>query len=213
MAENALGHLFLEQGRAAEAEKIFAEIARRTTQAVSDQPRSWIAALNLAFMKNSAHDSAGALATLDEARASYPDTWRLIAFESEILRNTGESESALALVEQFRATHWWHCAAAIEAGRIHLEQHRYADAEAALSRASWLDVHDAESLNLMAALNIAQNRIEAAFENQRRAVRRQPDQPRQYVLLSDVLERLGRHAEAQDALAQLHSLRALAKAN
>ena len=213
MAQNALGHLFLEQGRTEEAENIFAEIARRTTPAPNDQPRSWIAALNLAFMKNSAHDSAAALAILDEARANYPDTWRLIGFESEILRNTGQSEKALALVEQFRATHWWHCAAAIEAGRIHLEQRRYADAEEALSRASWLDIHDAESLNLMAALNLAQNRIEAAFENQRRAVRRQPDQPRQYVLLSDVLERLGRHEEAQAALAQVHSLQALAKAN
>jgi Flp pilus assembly protein TadD len=60
-------------------------------------------------------------------------------------------------------------------------------------------------------MNIGQNRLEAAWESQRRAVRRQPDQPRQYVLLADVLEKLGRHEEAQAALAQLHSLQALAQ--
>jgi Flp pilus assembly protein TadD len=80
-----------------------------------------------------------------------------------------------------------------------------------LRRASWLDIHDADSLNLIAAMNIGQNQLDAALENQRRAVRRQPDQPRQYLLLADILEKLGRHEEAQAALAQLHSLQALAK--
>jgi len=210
MAQNALGHLLLRQGKTEEAERVFEKTASISPQTTSDQPRSWIAALNLAYMKYSAHDSPGALAILDKARTEYPGTWRLINLESEVLRAEGKSEKALALVEQFRENHWWHCAAAIEAGRIYLEQHRLADAEAALRRASWLDIHDADSLNLIAAMNIGQNQLEAALESQRRAVRRQPDQPRQYLLLADVLEKMDRHDEAQAALAQVQVLRALA---
>jgi protein O-mannosyl-transferase len=211
MAQNALGHLLLREGKTDEAEQVFAKTASVPAKTTSDQPRSWIAALNLAYMKYSAHDSPGALAILDLARTEYPGTWRLIDLESEVLCAEGKSEKALALVEQFRENHWWHCAAAIEAGRIYLEQNRRAEAEAALRRASWLDIHDVDSLNLIAAMNIVQNRFDAALESQRRAVRRQPDQPRQYLLLADILEKLGRHEEAQAALAQLHSLQALAK--
>jgi hypothetical protein len=46
------------------------------------------------------------------------------------------------------------------AGRIYLEQNRLAEAEVALRRASWLDIHDAESLNLIPAINIRQNRFD-----------------------------------------------------
>ncbi|PYI94704.1 MAG: hypothetical protein DME97_00315 [Verrucomicrobia bacterium] len=211
MAQNALGHLLLREGKTEEAEQVFAKTASVAAKTTSDQPRTWIAALNLAYMKYSAHDSPGALAILENARTEYPETWRLINLESEILRADGKSENALALVEQFRENHWWHCAAAIEAGRIYLEQHRFAEAEVALRRASWLDIHDAESLNLIAAMKVRQNRLDAACETQRRAVARQPDQPRQYLLLSDILEKMGRHDEAQAALAQVQVLQALAK--
>jgi Flp pilus assembly protein TadD len=60
-------------------------------------------------------------------------------------------------------------------------------AEAALRNASWLDVHDAQALNLMALLSVRQNKLEEACKTQRRAVARQPDQPQQYLLLSDIL--------------------------
>ena len=211
MAQNALGHLLLREGKTQEAEQVFAKTAAVAAQTTSDQPRTWIAALNLAYMKYSAHDLPGALAILDHARAEYPETWRLIALESEILRADGKSEKALELVEQFRDSHWWHCAAATESGRICLALHRFAEAEAALGRASWLDIHDADSLNLIAAMNIGQNRLDAACKTQRRAVARQPDQPLQYLLLSDILEKMGRHDEAQAALVQVQALQALAK--
>jgi len=211
MAQNALGHLLLRESKTEEAEQVFARMAGAALQAPSDQPRTWIATLNLAYMKYSAHDSPGALAILEKAHTEYPETWCLINLESEILRGDGNGEKALALVEQFRESHWWHWAAAIEAGRIYLEQHRFAEAEVVLHRASWLDIHDADSLNLIAAMNIGQNRLETAYETQRRAVARQPDQPRQYFLLSDILEKMGRREEAQAALAQVHSLQSLAK--
>lgn len=211
MGQNALAHLLLEEGKAGEAEGILRKGASKSASVRPDEARTWIAALNLAYLKYSAHDTSAALVILGRARADYPGTWPLVSLESELLRETAQSTRALELVEDFRRDHWWHCAAAIEAGRIYLEQHRPGEAEAVLRRASWLDIHDAESLNLIAALKIEQHKLEAACQLQQRAVRRQPEQPQQYFLLSDVLEKLGRREEAKVALAQFHSLRALAK--
>jgi Flp pilus assembly protein TadD len=162
-------------------------------------------------MKYSEHDLAAALAILEKARADYPDTWRLISLESEVRRAAGDNEAALTLVQQFTDKNWWHGPAAIELGRIYLELDRFAEAETALRHASWLDIHDAESLNLIAAMNLRQNNLEAACATQRRAVARQPDQPGQYLLLSDILGRMGRTDEARAALAQVHHLEAIAK--
>jgi len=211
MGQNALAHLLLEEGRKDEAQQIFA-VTTQAKSARSDQPRDWIAALNLAYMKYSGNDAPAALAILEKARSDFPGTWRLISFESEILRATGESERALGLVRKFRETNWWNCAAAIEMGRIYFEQRRYAEAEVVLRRASWLDIHDVESLNLIAALNLEQDRLEAACDAQRSAVRRQPDQPRQYFLLADILNKMGRSDEARAALVEVRQLQALAKA-
>ena len=212
MGRNALAHLLLEEGRTSEAEQLFATTTQAKT-AMSDQPRDWIAALNLAYVKYSGNDAPAALAILEKARSDFPGTWRLISLESEILRATGESERALGLVRKFRDANWWHGAAAIEMGRVYFEQRRYAEAEIALRRASWLDIHDAESLNLIAALNLEQNRLDVACDAQRSAVRRQPDQPQQYFLLADILKKMGRHDDARAALAHVRQLEALAKAN
>jgi Flp pilus assembly protein TadD len=46
---------------------------------------------------------------------------------------------------------------------------------------------------------------------QRRAVARQPDEPRQYVMLSNILEKMGRTDEARSAMANVNRLQALAR--
>lgn len=84
------------------------------------------------------------------------------------------------------------------------------NAAAAWRHASWLDVHDAESLNLIAGMRLRQNRLEEAFKIQQRAIARQPDQPRQYRMLSDILAKMGRVDEARAALAQVTQMEAFA---
>ena len=84
-------------------------------------------------------------------------------------------------------------------------------ATAALRHASLLDVHDIVALNLIATLNVRQNRLDEAWRVQRRAVARQPDEPRQYVLLSNILEKMGRTVEARSAMAQVSRLQGLAQ--
>ncbi len=77
--------------------------------------------------------------------------------------------------------------------------------------ASWLDIHDAEALRLVASLRLRQNRFEEARVAQERAVSRQPDEPSQYRFLSDILLKMGLHGEAQSALAKVASLEAMTK--
>ena len=62
-------------------------------------------------------------------------------------------------------------------------------------------------------MNVRQNRLEAAYTTQRRAVARQPDQPRQYLILSDILTKMGRSDEARAAVAQASKMKAIADAS
>ena len=208
MAQNALGHLLLSQGKREEAEKVFAVATRLAAGAGPDQQRTWIAALNTAFMHHNDRDFAAALAVLQKARADFPGTWPLIKLESEVLEATHRNDEALALVQEFSRANWWHSPAAIALGRIHLEAGRFVEAAAALRHASRLDVHDAESLNLLALLDVRQDRLQDACATQRRAISRQPDQPRQYLLLADILGKMGRADEAKAALAHVTRLQA-----
>ena len=66
-------------------------------------------------------------------------------------------------------------------------------------------------LGLLRGRESFQNRLEAACAIQRRAVARQPDEPRQYLLLSDILEKMGRNEEARAVLDQVSQLNALAR--
>ena len=115
------------------------------------------------------------------------------------------------LIEDFVAKNWWHHGAALALGRLYAQKGDVDAAVGQLRRASWLDVHDAEALRLIAQMRLRQNRLDEAFRAQRRAVARQPDEPRQYLLLSTILERLGRDDEARAALSQVNRLQALAK--
>jgi len=154
-----------------------------------------------------------ALGVLEKARADFPGTWGLIKLESEVLQAAQRNDEALALVQEFSRANWWHSSAALTLGRIYFDENRFAEAGAVLRHASRLDVHDTESLNLIALMDVRQNRLEDAFEIQTRAISRQPDQPRQYLLLADILEKMGRSDEARAALARVTRLQDAVRAD
>jgi len=56
-------------------------------------------------------------------------------------------------------------------------------------------------------IRFRENRFDDAYQTQRQAVARQPNEPRQYVLLSNILDKMGRSDEARAALAQVSRLR------
>jgi tetratricopeptide (TPR) repeat protein len=213
IARTNLGDALVHQGKMEEANSLFAAASQAAEQERKENPRSWVAALNVAHMRYKEHDLEGALAVTTKALANYPGTWELVSYEAELTRRLRGAQTALPLIREFADSHWWHAGAFMALGRLWADQGDAEEAEAALRHASWLDIHDAESLNLIASMNVRQNRLEAAYTTQRRAVARQPDQPRQYLILSDILTKMGRSDEARAAVAQASAMKAIADAS
>ena len=211
IARSNLAEVLLREGHKKEAEELLASTSKATEITRKEYPRTWIAVLNLALSYHRDKKDAEALAIAEKARHDYPGVWEIIRFESDLLRQTKGPDSAIPLVDAFARDNWWHYGAAIALGRLYAEKGDVPRAEAALRHASWLDVHDAEALSLIASISLRQKRFEEAYQAQRRAVARQPDQPRQYVLLSDILEKMGRTGEARDALAEVARLKAIGR--
>jgi len=209
IARNNLASVLVQEGKTAEAESLFARDAQHAKEARVQYPRTWIAALNLAHMRSGEKDDAGAIAVLERARADYPEIWELISLESELLRRTQGPLPALRLIENYTRQNWWHHAAWLAEGRLYAENNDVAESTRALRYAALLDVHDVQALNLLAAISVRQNQLEQACAAQRRAIGREPNQPRQYLMLAEILDRMGRTSEAQnarDAAAQLKAI-------
>jgi tetratricopeptide (TPR) repeat protein len=209
VAQNNLASVLARQGKNKEAEALFAVIEKNSTRTRQEYPRTWIGALNLASVRHNAHQDDSALAILERAHNDYPEVWELIGLKAELVREQQGSDAALHLVEDFARTHWWHHGAALALGRLYAQSGDVARADIVLRRASWLDVHDTEALRLMVQMRLRENKLDEACRIQRRAVARQPDQPSQYVLLSDILGKMGLNDEAKLTLAQATHLRSL----
>src|SRR5256714_775735 len=210
MARNNLANLLHRQGRKAEAAALFDSSVKAAVQHRRDYPATWAAAINLGHMKHAEGDLPGTLKILEQARLDYPETWEVIRFQAEVLRLSKQPEAAIQLVKNFAQKNWWHYDASIALGRLYAAEGNADAATAAWRHASWLDVHDAESLNLIAGVRVRQNRLDEAFQLPHRAAARQPDQPRQYRMLSDILTKIGRAEEARAALAQVTQMQAFA---
>jgi Flp pilus assembly protein TadD len=212
MARNNLAQLLHRAGRTEEAEKLFDSSVKLAADTRKDYVGTWIAAVNLAKLRWREGDSGAALAILRQARIDYPGNWSVIRLEAEILRSTGAEDAAQELIADFSARNWWHHGAAMALGRLYAHRGHLARAEEALSNASRLDVHDTEALNLLATLRMNDGRLGEAAAAQRKAVARQPDHPRQYLMLSDILVKMGRTEEANVLHAQVSRMQAQASA-
>ena len=210
IARNNLASVLVHEGKTAEAESLFARDAQHAKEARVQYPRTWIAALNLAQMRWRAQDDAGAIAILERARADYPEIWELISLESELLRRTQGPLPALRLIENYTRQNWWHHAAWLAEGRLYAENNDVDQSTRALRYAALLDVHDVQALNLLAAISVGQNQLEQACATQRRAIAREPNQPRQYLMLAEILDKMGRTSEAQNARDDATRLKAIA---
>jgi protein O-mannosyl-transferase len=209
-ARNTLAAVLRLQGKKAEAETLLNATVKLAAAAQHDYPRTWLAALNLAQLRHEAKDDQGALTILEETRCAYPRVWELVSYESELCRVTEGPEAAIPMVQEFADANWWHHGAALALGHLYAQENDVQRAEAELRLASRLDVHDAEALRLLALIRVNQKRFDEAAQLQKRAIARQPDEPSQYILLSNILEKMGRDDEARAALAQVSRLRALA---
>jgi len=211
LACNNLGIALSRQGKAKEAEAMFERASNSAAPERGGYPRTWDAARNLACLRHKEKDDMAAFSILEGARRDYPESWELIRFEAQMIRDIQGPPGAMPIVKSFVRDHWWHARASITLGGLLLEMGDLPQAEEAFRHASMLDVHDPEALNLIALLDIRQNKLEDACKTQRRAVARQPDQPRQYLILSDIFTRMGRVDEARETLAHFSRLESIAR--
>jgi tetratricopeptide (TPR) repeat protein len=199
-ARISLGICLSRQGRAAEAEALLGAARAEAAEVSRQYPRTWPAALQLAQLRRTAGHPDEALAIVREARARFPEAWELVKGESDLLRDAGGPAAALPPVAAFAAAHWWHFESQITLGSLRFAAGESDAGIAALRQASRLDLYDGSALAGIAEIELARDRADAALEAQLAAMERDPDQPRQYAALANILEKLGRKPEADAAL-------------
>jgi protein O-mannosyl-transferase len=209
IAQNNLASVLAREGKNKEAEALFAIIEKNSARTRQEFPRSWVGALNLAHVRHNAHKDDSALQILERAQNDYPEIWQLISLKAEIVRQLQGPDAALNLVEDFAHTNWWHYGANLALGRLYVQRGDLERADVALQLASRLDVHSTEALRLMVDMRVRENKLDDAVRIQRRAIARQPDQPSQYILLSEIFEKMGRDADARTELTKAVHLRSL----
>lgn len=210
IASNNLADVLRREGKLEEAEQVYHSATAMAPEARKEFPRTWVVALNIANFRVEENRTDEALEVLAEARREYPGVWPLISFESEQIRKSRGPAAAIAPVEEYARSNWWHLPSQVALGKLYWEMGDVAHAEDAFRRASRLDIHDVSSLNMIALLNVNQSHFDEAYRVQRRAIARQPDEPRQYLILSDILEKMGRGEEARAMIAQVSRMKAMA---
>ncbi|MEP6809405.1 MAG: tetratricopeptide repeat protein [Chthoniobacterales bacterium] len=212
IARNNLADVLHREGKVEESDRTYDEAKAAAPEARKDFPRTWVIALAMAKLRADAGDVNGALEILAEGRREYPTTWSLISLESELLRKTQGPDAGIPAVAEFARANWWHLGAQLALGKLYFEKGDIASAEAAFRLANRLDVHGVGGLNMLALLRSNQQRFDEAYRLQTRAIARQPDEPRQYLILSDILGKMGRSQEAHALLAQVTRMETMARA-
>jgi tetratricopeptide (TPR) repeat protein len=203
-----LGICLVNQGRATDAEE-FLNFAKRDADEVSRRfPRTWSAALNLGGVRAKAGRTEEALAILAEARMRSPETWELAKYESDLTTQVRGASAALPGIERYAAAHWWHEDAWMTLGLLRAAAGDTQAAINAMRHAGRLDIYNPKPFANIARIELTRNRPEAACEAQQIAVARDPDQPSRYLILAELLERLGRKDAAEAALRRADELRA-----
>lgn len=202
-----LGINLLRQGRAKEAEEFLKFDQSETATMAKEQPHTWSAALNLAHIRHNAKQNAEAFAILDGAISLYPRNWDLVELKARILQETAGPAAAIPIVESYAQAHWWHFASQMTHGKLRAAAGDAEGAVHALHQAGALDIHAVAPFTEIARIRFGGKKFEAAREAQLRAIRRDPDQPSQYLFLSSICDQLGRPAEAAAALHAAEALR------
>jgi tetratricopeptide (TPR) repeat protein len=205
-AQINLGICLSRQGRTAEAEPLLRASNAESGEVSRRYARTWPVALNLANLRRKAKRPDEALAILEEAERRFPEVWPLVKYDSEIRRETQGQPAAIPAVERFAAAHWWHLDSWMTLGGLRFANGEMDSAITALQHASELDIYDGKPLTGIAEIELKRDHPQAALDAEVEALARSPGEPREYVVLAAVLEKLGKKAEANAALRRAQEL-------
>lgn len=202
-----LGDILRQQGKNKEAGQYLDYDRATADRMAKEYVRTWSARLNLAQMRCVDKQPQEALRILSEAITSFPDIWELRQQQAKILMEQNGADAAIPGVEQFARSKWWHYQSHLMLGRLRALNNEQDAALAALRHAALLDIHAGEPFSVMARMLYAQKKTDEARVAQMEAIRRDPNQPSQYLFLANILEQLNRKPEADAALRKAESLR------
>lgn len=202
-----LGINLQQQHKDGEAEKYLRYDKATADRMAREFAHTWSAQLNLAQLRYAEKQPQEALRILGEGIAKFPDNWDLRQRQAQFLLEQNGASAAIPGVEQFANAKWWHYQSHLLLGRLRALNNEQEAAVAALQQAARLDIHAGEPFSIMAHLYYDRKKPEEARVTQMKAIRRDPNQPSQYLFLADILEQLNRKPEADAAVRKAESLR------
>ena len=135
-------------------------------------------------------------ALLQRVAQRFPKSWDSVCIAISDRESAGDSIAALDLATSFADTHWWHLPSHLTVARLLAVAGRTDETLAVLRRAASLDIHGTDVPAVITALCLEHGHLDEALAWQQTAVHRQPDSPRQRLLLASVFERQGRATDA-----------------
>lgn len=203
-----LGLALARRGNAADARVVLDSVAADLLTRETRDPREIVACLkSLGELDRDDPAWPGRQRTLlARGLQAFPHAWDLVNYGVQDCERRSQPAEALALTRRYADAHWWHAPSHYTLGLLQARLNHPADALATWREASRLDVHDATALSSAAALCLQQGQLAPARDLQERAVRRQPDSPRQHILLAEVFVRLGDLKAAQTQAARADEL-------
>jgi tetratricopeptide (TPR) repeat protein len=206
-ARTGLAQILAAEGMSTEAESLLRTGIEAAENSPTIYPRTWALALSLARMQKANGDLPAALETLRRSRSGAEKAWELVDLEAELLEDLNGPRAAVPQVEAFVQLHWWHHDALLALGRLYGETGEIDRSVEFLLRASKVDVWETDALNLLVMVLARQNRLAEACGVQRDAITRRPQDPQQYLVLSELLRREGRADEARAAMGEFNRIR------
>jgi len=188
----ATGGVLLSEGRAVEAEKVFAALAKACPDEA--EPR-----LRLAVARSVLGRHDDALADLDSALRLEPDLASAWAQKGATLRELGRDAEALAALDKAVGLDPGNAAAWYTRGRTLTALDRPAEAEQSLRKALAIEPGSYDAKLELGRAQLGQGRMDEASAAFRAAAALAPARPEAHYNLGVVYERLGLEAEARKA--------------
>lgn len=199
-ASNLLGQLSAKDQPPAESADFYAHLQEQFDHKVWTSTRPASDALQLAKFYVRAQQPERANQIIDEAMRRHPEEWQLVQWKAAFLESIYRPQDASVQVFTFLRENWWQRDALLYLADLTLRSGDEAGALDILAWADRLDAHNADALNRVAAIECNLGHLPRALIAQRAAVRREPQSPKQYVLLAAIHNSLGETAEAQRQL-------------
>jgi len=202
-----LGVNLRRQKKDKEAGEVFKYDKASADKMAKEYPHTHTAAENMAQLKFAGKDYDASLALLDEAIQRYPEEWELYKLKAQDLQYLGRISDGIRIVQTYADAHWWHYDSFMTLARMRIVNGETDAALAAYRHAALLDIHASDPYTKMAQVYLVTKRIEDAYEIEMKAIRRDPNQPSQYIFLSTILDQLDRKAESEEAMKHAEELR------